>query len=295
MPLVSGGGFLYRQAFQCLKVALDPLDDLVAIKLGDVIVHITSKPQKVDVLVGWMEITNQYTANTASSKTVTLEFKGSTYLVLNYVAPTEEEAKKEGKLKFEVVLPYIEVVLGERFVFKQIYEQTIDISKRLPVWVSGAELNPGYFETHNLKDEDLQVALGQWDKLLLQPTTGRNRVELALRWYHRGLTENVPDDKFLFFWVAFEVLTMPGTTNLDSAGDYLRDKLFPDLERHVILDKLKIGELFGCRADIVHNGLLRMNGKHDERIAVLKVLLSELLRKEFGLLPLGLLEKQVRG
>jgi len=206
MPLASNGGFLYRQAFQCLKVAIDPLDDLVALKLGDVIVHITSKPQKVDVLVGGMEITNQYIANTNSLKTVKLEFNGSTYLILSYIAQTEEQAKQEGCLKFEVVLPYLEIVLGERFVFKHIYEQTIDIVKRLPVWVTGADLNPGFFEIQNLKDEHLQNVLGQWDQLLSRPLEGRNRLELALRWYHRGLTENVPDDKFLFFWVAFEVL-----------------------------------------------------------------------------------------
>jgi len=260
-----------------------------------VVVHITSKPQKVDVLVGEMEITNQYTANTNSAKNVTLEFKGSTYLILNYIAQTEERAKQEGRLKFEVVLPYLEIVLGERFVFKKIYEQTIDILKRLPIWVYGADLNPCSFEMHDLKDEHLQIALEQWDKLLIRPPEGRNRIELALRWYHRGLTENVPDDKFLFFWVAFEVLTMPGSTNTDQAGDYLRKELFPDLERYLILNKLRIGEFFGCRADIVHNGLSQMNSKFDERILLLKMILSELLRKEFGLLPLGLLEKQVRG
>lgn len=294
MPLVSNAGFLYRQAFLCLKVAISPLDDLVALKLGDVIVHITSKPQKVDVLVGEMEITNQYTANTNSVKKVSLEFNGSTYLILSYIAQTEDLAKQNGRLKFEVVLPYLEIVLGERFLFKQIYEQTIDIAKRQPVWISEADLNPGYFDIQNLKDEHLEIVLEQWDKLLIRPAEGRNRLELALRWYHRGLTEHVPDDKFLFFWVAFEVLTMPGTTDLNQAGDYLRERLFPDLERHVILSRLKLGALFGCRSDIIHNGLSKMNGRFDERICNLKVIVSELLRKEFGLAPLGHLEKLVR-
>jgi len=88
---------------------------------------------------------------------------------------------------------------------------------------------------------------------------------------------------------------MSGSTNLNQAGDYLKQTLFPDLERHVILSKLNLGVLFGFRSDIVHNGLSLMRGRFDERIATLKTIVSELLRKEFGLLPLGLLEKQVRG
>lgn len=282
-PMAPAEGFLYRQAYQCRRVSLSPLDDELAIRLGETIVHLTNKTQKAPVFAGAVEIDNENRLNTKSMKPVNLEFSGSTYLNLNYLAPTADKAKTEGRSKFEVVLPLLELALGDGVVQNQIFELTIDLKTRDTLWTTDSFLNPQLFPIQQIKDADLEHITVLWDQLLGLPQEARNRIELALRWYHRGLAEKFPNDKFLLFWISLEILAMTDTTDIERAAEYIRTKLFPQLSTTEIKERLQLGPLFGCRSDIVHKGLAAMEHWDDRRIQLVRNLVRELLRADVGL------------
>lgn len=293
VPGVFTEGFVYKQAFQCLKVRLQSFDELVAFRLGDVIVQLTSRPQRATLLAGFPEITNDYKLNTKSTKPADVEFSGSVYLILSFHSDDAEKAASEGRTKFEVALGYIEVILGERFVFNKLYEQTIDVKKRSPQFILDATLNPGFFEFHDVVDSALEEAASRWDEFAAMEVKCRNRLALALRWYQRSLLQKNADDRFLSLWVAFEVIAMRGASDLDSGIDFVKAKLAPDLSREMIKTRLLLGELFGCRGSIVHDGEAVMEHWNEERIVVLKDIVSELLRAELSLAPRGTLKQRL--
>lgn len=294
LPMTPERGYIYRHVYQCLKVRLRPIDDLVAIRLGDVVVHLTSRTQKVSLLVGATEITNDYTLNSKGAQLANVEFNGSVYLILSFMAADADTAAAEGHAKFEVALGYIEVLLGDRFVYNKLYEQIIDVAKRTPQFISAAMLNPGFFEFHEVQDRALEVAATKWDAFAALEIKSRNRLILAIRWYQRGLLERIADDRFLSFWIAFEVIAMRGAPDLDSGIDFTKDRLASNLTREQVKIRLGFGELFGCRNSIVHDGQAVMDHWDDERIIMMKNIMAELIRTELIIPPLGILNAKLQ-
>lgn len=284
-----GRGFLYRQTYQCLKLALQAFDDIVAIKLGDVIVQLSNKSHDATLVIGWPEINNSNIFNARACANINLHFEGSTYLTLNYVSDSPENALTIGKDKFEVVLAYIELALGERAVYRKLYEQTVDLQKNALTHTSDVMLNPASLEPATIEDEQLHSASNRWAQLMAAPEAKQQRVAMALRWYQRGLLEETPDDRFLFFWICFEVLAMPDTTSLDTGIDNIISALTLEKNRDNVKAKFHLGEMFGYRNDIVHHGKRIFRTIFDDDIRLLKQIVSELLRAEIGIKSLRLL------
>jgi len=289
-PLLGNKPFLYRQAFQCIRVQIDKLDDVVAIKLGDVIVHLTTKPQAATVFAGAPEISNDGRINRDSMKSVNLQFQGNAYLLLSYEADTSEAAKTGGRERFEVVLGFLQAALGQNLSLNPIFEVLTERKTNSLIWESDAILDPRLLPMCEIKDPDLEAVISAWESMAPKEPAIQNRLELALRHYQRGLLEHVANDKYLFFWVAFEVLAMPDATNITVAATDIKNSFFPALTAEEVKLRLGLVELYGCRNDIVHNGLAVMKSVHDGRIERLRIIVRELIRAKIGRPSMGAVE-----
>lgn len=140
------------------------------------------------------------------------------------------------------------------------------------------------YETH-VPETDFMNSLPKAFKNM-QFHTERSKLEIALRWYQRGLDSDQPIDQLLYFWVALEALTMT-TTDIKEIPKALKYILTSTGEK-VIKEKLRIGRIYGCRCDIVHNGLADFDLEY---LRILKDIVEEVMRFKLGIASKGLLQK----
>lgn len=281
--------YSFREAFQCLKI--EGIDEVRGFMLGDVKVRFTCRPVSAAIFAGAWEITNDNKLNKEGHQIVNVRFQGSTYLVLDYESETEDQAIKEGRKAFETVLGFLEVCLGERVAYNKLFEVLIDLVNDRPVIISEPMLNPAAFSLSAINDDMLEECINTWERLEKVNSPQRNRIELALRWYQRGLLEPIPNDRYLYFWVPFEVLTFEGTTKVNVALEYIRRNLYPSYTKDYIKDKLEVGKMYGWRCDIVHKGQIVFHARDDKRILKLKEIVQEILKNELGLEKSNALDK----
>jgi hypothetical protein len=80
------------------------------------------------------------------------------------------------------------------------------------------------------------------------------RFTLMSKLFARALGMEPGEERFLWLWTVLEVFPMKNTSNIQPIGDYLsRVTGRPTAE---IKEKLKIGQLFGARSSLVHDGKL---------------------------------------
>ncbi len=120
----------------------------------------------------------------------------------------------------------------------------------------------------------------------LQSHESRGKLEIALRWYQKGMDTDQPVDQLLYFWVALESLTMT-TTDIKEISKGLK-YIFPFTDEKLIKEKLKIGRIFGCRSDIVHNGITDFDLEY---LKILQSIVEEMIRSKLGIATKGLLQK----
>lgn len=85
------------------------------------------------------------------------------------------------------------------------------------------------------------------------PDSRRGRVALACRWFLRGMQENNPTDKIVYFCIALEVLFEYGNFVAK-----LRDALtaaIPGTTQEQVSTALDLGRIYGMRGDVVHKGV----------------------------------------
>lgn len=79
----------------------------------------------------------------------------------------------------------------------------------------------------------------------------RNRVELALHWFHLAIRDEGVD-AFIKRWIALEVLAMPDGMNIRPVTEHLAATYGMSYEQ--ARDHFRVGRLAGLRSSIVHDG-----------------------------------------
>jgi hypothetical protein len=123
----------------------------------------------------------------------------------------------------------------------------------------------------------------------LQSHGEKTKIEIALRWYQKGLDTDQQVDQFLNYWVSLEALTMT-TTDIKEIPITLK-KFLPCTDENSIKKNLKIGSIYGCRCNIVHNGITDFNLEY---LSMLRDIVEETIRYKLGLPVKGHLEKYFR-
>jgi hypothetical protein len=102
----------------------------------------------------------------------------------------------------------------------------------------------------------------------------RSRVRLMSRWYRRAQETLNQVDKFLYLYVVIEVYPAAGETDVPRfVRDYLGVNAFPNIDKSIVKDRLKLGRITGFRASIVHDGKESISeGEATEFRELLKIL-----------------------
>lgn len=143
------------------------------------------------------------------------------------------------------------------------------------------------YETH-IAEKDFMTSFPLTFKNL-QSHGEKTKIEIALRWYQKGLDTDQQVDQFLNYWVSLEALTMT-TTDIKEIPITLK-KFLPCTDENLIKKNLKIGSIYGSRCNIVHNGLTDFNLEY---LATLRNIVEETTRYKLGLPVKGDLEKYFR-
>ena len=100
-----------------------------------------------------------------------------------------------------------------------------------------------------------------------------NRLKLSLRWIFSAENETECIDEFLKIWFAIETIAMPNTTNIRPVIEIL--SLIYNINIDDVQNKFHIGQIFGLRSNIVHNGQNPII--HSQLCIYLKALYNDLL------------------
>lgn len=209
-----------------------------------------------------------------------------------------------GKKKAEPILALINLCLGERALDIKIIEDFHEVSLEYNEVEHGEQTSINY----NLKSGDLTPSIRNeitfpivslftegmkplsnlYDNYRGLDDIKKNQADISLRWYRKGLLEDSLEDRFIAFWVAFESISMKGSTDLGIARKFLADML--NISVNKVNEKLEIGRLYGCRRNIFHGNKIQIenirhfcNKLHD--------ILEESLRNFIGVGLTGQLNK----
>lgn len=80
------------------------------------------------------------------------------------------------------------------------------------------------------------------------------RFTLMSKLFTRAISMRPGEEKFLWLWTALEVYPMKGTSNIGPISELLSD--ITGKPAAGLKSKLQIGQLFGARSDLVHDGRL---------------------------------------
>ena len=204
-------------------------------------------------------------------KVATKQFDKDNYLELFVFTKEEDLIKRmdEGVLKSSPILALICLCLGERSLdYKMVedgqavtltYEKS-EIRKKEKKPIMKYKCAPGVVSPEFRSEEAVPIVdlfpkgfdpLEETNhKYVNLEKSFKNKMNIALRWFYKGISENVIEDRYLAFWIAFEIISMEGSTNVGKAKRFLGKMIGLSIDK---IDKhLEIGKLSGIRSDLVH-------------------------------------------
>ncbi len=159
----------------------------------------------------------------------------------------------------DLALPIAELVATLELAYPLLVEERV---------FEGALVEPGHVTVlpegpiristpWSLVPDDLSEAIvAQRERASGLPREDRTRLQLAARWFLRGLEARNPVDRFLYFFISLEIFPARGSADVvRSVRELLARRVYPELAPDLIMERTKIGRIVGLRARIVHDGL----------------------------------------
>lgn len=183
----------------------------------------------------------------------TYEFPPAHYAVLEYefVSFPDQDGRTTAKIRLSHVHTYLELLLP---------------AVQAELKFEGLVTAPGVASTDFDGPKSLRAApaipverLGEEamraiDLVDAAPDARRGKVALACRWFQRGMQADNPTDKVVYFCIALEVLLGQGDI-VRKLRDHLAQAI-PSTAPQDISTRLQLGQIYGLRSDVVHNGLV---------------------------------------
>lgn len=126
-------------------------------------------------------------------------------------------------------------------------------------WLSDSEqaLGDGWLMTAppvGVEPIELEKQLDSYRRAVALDADVEQRYTLMSKLFSRALTIEPGEERFLWLWTVLEVFPMRDTSNIQPISDYLAQvtgRAAADVKRFLYL-----GNLFGARSDLVHDGKL---------------------------------------
>lgn len=177
-----------------------------------------------------------------------------------------------GKIKSEPILSLINLCFGERALDIRMIEDFQEVNIEYDEVEHGEQTTINYnlksgnvtpsirnemtYPIVSLFKEEMKPLSDLYDKYRELEDIYKNKADISLRWYRKGLLENNVVDKFIAFWIAFESISMEGSTDLGIARKFLTGML--NISVNKVNEKLEIGPIYGCRKDIFHGNKIEI-------------------------------------
>ena len=137
--------------------------------------------------------------------------------------------------------------------------------------------------------DDLPSALYNMRAALDKNQELHARYLLMARFLSKSFLVPPSEEKFLYLWTILEIYPMKDTTNIKPISTFLGNIIGKDPD--LIKDQLEIGNLFGARSNLVHNGCLDIPAKDFvETLIRLESICLVVLRSMMGLPYSGALQ-----
>lgn len=142
------------------------------------------------------------------------------------------------------------VVFGRNIAFGEAFRIEINANSEASTVIPAAFENPRAYPTPDINDKALNDFIAFFGAIESQDQQVREKVRLSLNWYERGL-EASGIDALLSYWIAIEVLAMPGSdvrpVNQELANIY-------GIAYQDATARFGVGRIQGFRSNIVHSG-----------------------------------------
>lgn len=116
------------------------------------------------------------------------------------------------------------------------------------------------------------------EKLGRMDPQDRQRFRLASRWFRRGVEAPNDVDGFLYCYIALEVFPATGDVDVPArVRDFLHARLYQQHPPSTVKERLRLGQIAGLRARIVHDGLAFI-GEGDQAFIELAACLQAIVR-----------------
>ena len=116
------------------------------------------------------------------------------------------------------------------------------------------------------------------------------RFDIIARFFSKELMYKPSEEKFILLWTILEIYPMKNTTNIKPISEEIAKIIARSQE--IVKEKLAIGELYGYRCDLVHNGKFIIDIKEMGAVFTkLEEIILVILKNISGLPYNGILDK----
>lgn len=176
--------------------------------------------------------------------------KTGNYLLL--LSPWDIEGEEESEMlsehRISIASSLLAVFNGRNIIYEHVFDNVVMGNRFLPK--PKPILTPLWNKKPNLSEERLGAISKASDIIYKLPENDKNRVELSLKWFLSAICDNGVN-AYLKYWIACEIIGMPNETDISPLKKIIKEAYDVDDEK---VNDFKIGNLYGLRSAIVHNG-----------------------------------------
>lgn len=194
-------------------------------------------------------------------------------------------AKKECENNIDNFITMFSLIYNSSVFYDLIYKGWLieDDKAIMEAWI---QIN----ETFSVDNNILLRELGKIKKNIDCDNDISLRFDLISRFISKALTFKPSEEKFILLWTILEIYPMKDTTNIKPISVELAKIIGKSTE--IVKKNLSIGELYGYRCALVHNGKFRIDIKDMGKVFTkLEEIIFVILKNIAGLPYSGILEK----
>jgi hypothetical protein len=143
---------------------------------------------------------------------------------------------------------------GRNAVYQHLFDNIIEMATDQTQFFGPVIQNPNWFPAVDITDSGMMPLLEIIASISKLPIKDKNRVLLALRWFHYAQFDVDGVSSFIKFWIAIETLAMPDTSDIRPLNEALAVAYGVPMEEAKGL--FQIGRVLNLRSKIVHDGLI---------------------------------------
>lgn len=143
---------------------------------------------------------------------------------------------------------------GRNGAYQHLFDNILELGTDQISAFSPVVQNPNWFAPVDLSDLGISFLNSAGELITKLKAPEKNRVLLALRWFHYAQFDEDGVSGFIKYWVAIETLAMPNSSDIRPIEVALAKAY--EISVAEAKKEFLVGRLFGFRSKIIHDGLM---------------------------------------